>query len=372
MNTTLLPSGLFDLLPPVAAQQAAAVSTLLACMVSYGYEQVRPPLMEFESSLLAGRRAALAGQTFRVVDPLSGAMLGFRPDITLQVARIASSRLAGSPRPLRMAYAGPTLQVRADALKSERMHFQAGLELIGPSTPEADAEVMVIACRAMEALGIRDITLDLNVPGLVPLLLKKEEYENSALLEAIARKDSAMVRSFMPTHAETLIALMSSAGNAPAALASLAELSLPESTSALLVQLGKVIACVEREKLDIAITVDPLESRGFAYHTGIQFSVFAQGARGEVARGGRYMLEESAEEAAGFTLYVDTLLPVLPALMPLKRVYVPYGSLLHETETLRGEGYITVHGVEKVADTQAEAERLGCTFIWQEGNVRNR
>ena len=105
----LLPAGLRDVLPPDAGFEAGVVEHLLGSLAGHGYERVKPPLVEFEESLLAGAGAAMAGATFRLMDPASQRMMGVRADITPQIARIAATRLAGAPRPLRLSYAGEVL-----------------------------------------------------------------------------------------------------------------------------------------------------------------------------------------------------------------------------------------------------------------------
>ena len=130
-NLALLPAGLRDLLPPDAEVEAAAVEAMMGCFAAHGYQRIRPPLLEFEDSLLAGSGAAVAEQTFRLMDPVSQRMMGLRADTTPQVARIATTRLAGAPRPLRLSYAGQCLRVRGHHLAPDRQVAQAGIELIG-------------------------------------------------------------------------------------------------------------------------------------------------------------------------------------------------------------------------------------------------
>ncbi len=91
-NQALLPAGFQDVLPPQAAQEAAVVERLIACFMGRGYERVKPPLLEFEETILAGAGAAVAQQTFRLMDPVSQRMMGLRADMTPQVARIAATR----------------------------------------------------------------------------------------------------------------------------------------------------------------------------------------------------------------------------------------------------------------------------------------
>ena len=105
INPALLPAGLRDLLPPDAETEAASVEALMEVFAAHGYARVKPPLLEFADSLLAGAGGAVAEQTFRLMDPDSQRMMGLRADTTPQVARIAATRLATASRPLRLSYA---------------------------------------------------------------------------------------------------------------------------------------------------------------------------------------------------------------------------------------------------------------------------
>src|SRR5690242_267236 len=109
VHPALLPMGLPDLLPPFAEAEAQVVARLMATLVAHGYERVKPPLLEFEETLLAGTGATMAKDTFRLMDPGSQRMIAIRADMTPQVARIAAFRLKTVPRPLRLCYAGQVL-----------------------------------------------------------------------------------------------------------------------------------------------------------------------------------------------------------------------------------------------------------------------
>src|SRR6201746_2803217 len=109
-NPALLPAALRDLLPPDAETEASSVEALMDVFAAHGYQRVKPPLLEFEDSLLAGSGSAVAEQTFRLMDPDRQRMMGLRADTTPQVARIATARLANAPRPLRLSYSGQCLR----------------------------------------------------------------------------------------------------------------------------------------------------------------------------------------------------------------------------------------------------------------------
>src|SRR5947208_13370789 len=119
-HPALLPAGLYDLLPPEAEIEAEVTARLMGVMASHGYERVKPPLVEFEETLLAGAGAAMASDTFRTTDPTSHHRIGVRADMTPQVARIAATRLSHKPRPLRLSYAGQVLRVKGSEMRPER------------------------------------------------------------------------------------------------------------------------------------------------------------------------------------------------------------------------------------------------------------
>src|SRR5260370_26451836 len=147
-HLALLPGGIYDLLPPEAEMEAAVTARLMGVLGAYGYERVKPPLVEFEETLLSEAGAAMASDTFRMMDPISHRMIGVRADMTPQVARIAATRLLHKPRPLRLSYAGQVLRVKGSQMPPERQIGQAGAELIGASRPGAHVEVVAVAREA--------------------------------------------------------------------------------------------------------------------------------------------------------------------------------------------------------------------------------
>ena len=156
-NKGLLPSGLHDLLPPNAALEDRTIRALIDTFRSFGYDHVKPPLIEFENTLTASEKnggGTLSGQMFRLMDPTSERMMGVRADITLQVARIAETRLKQKARPLRLSYAGEVLRVKGSQLRPERMFAQAGVELIGSNDISSDVEMVVLASNALAAAGL--------------------------------------------------------------------------------------------------------------------------------------------------------------------------------------------------------------------------
>lgn len=363
----LLPAGLGDVLPPMAEQEAAAIETLVASFRSYGYERVKPPLIEFETGLLAGTGAAMAAQTFRLMDPVSQRMMGVRADITVQVARIAATRLAKMPRPLRLSYAGQVLRVKGTQLRPERQFAQVGAELIGIDAATADAEIIILAAEALQNLKVAGLSVDIALPGLVPLILNKGPEISDDLHQALDRRDIDAVTKLGGTAGKTLAALIAACGPVASALAALDKISLPAHTRDIAQRLKDVIHQVAAALPNLTLTVDFVERRGFSYEQGIAFTLFARGVRGELGRGGDYLISiaegSAGEPACGVTLYMDSILRALPVQAPAQRLFLPHDTNPARRTTLQKEGWVTVAGLAKTKDDAAEARRLGCTHI---------
>ncbi|MGE0717855.1 MAG: ATP phosphoribosyltransferase regulatory subunit [Alphaproteobacteria bacterium] len=366
LHPGLLPAGLGDLLPDDAAFEAEVVEQLMGRFAGFGYERVKPPLIEFEESLLSGAGAALASDTFRLMDPVSQRMIGLRADMTPQVARIAATRLAKAPRPLRLCYAGQVLRVSGTQLRPERQFGQVGAELIGVAATAADAEVIALAAEALQRLGVAALSVDLTTPTLVPAVCRAfglDAQTERRVRAAVDRKDAAALDRAASSARAILGRLLAACGPADKALPALADLPLPDEAAREVSALAEVVAAARAVVPTLAITIDPVENRGFEYHTGLSFTIFARGVRGELGRGGRYGIGFGHDEpATGFTLYTDTLLRAVPPPTPRRRVYLPAGTLPVQAAGLRADGWITVQGLDG-APSASEARRLGCSHL---------
>src|SRR5579883_2967078 len=257
-HPALLPTGMRDLLPPEAEAEAQVVARLMATLAAHGYQRVKPPLVEFEETLFAGAGAAMAASTFRIMDPGSHRMIGVRADMTPQIARIAATRLANAARPVRQI-------------------GQVGAELIGAGGPAADVEAIAVAGEGLYAVGVPRLSVDITLPMLVPAVVEAFDIAGerwSALRAALDHKDAAAVAAIAGPAGELLGRLLAAAGPAEMALSLLDKLDLPPRARAERVRLGAVLDGLKEAAPGLKVTVDPVENRGFEYHTGISFTFF--------------------------------------------------------------------------------------------------
>ncbi|HEY1261319.1 MAG TPA: ATP phosphoribosyltransferase regulatory subunit, partial [Stellaceae bacterium] len=374
------PAGMRDLLPPEAETEARVVAQLMATLTAHGYERVKPPLVEFEETLFAGAGAAMTTATFRTMDPASHRMIGVRADMTPQIARIAATRMGRAARPLRLSYAGQVLRVKGSEIRPERQIGQVGAELIGAAGPAADVEAIAVAGEALARIGVPALSVDITLPALVPALTEAHGIagaQAAALRAALDHKDAAAVAAAAGAAGALFGRLLAAAGPAETALAALDRLKLPEAARGERQRLAAVLDGLRSAAPELRATVDPVENRGFEYHTGISFTFFAAGAggrgpQGELGRGGRYQAGDPAspEPATGFTLYTDTILHTLPDPTPEPRLLLPPATEAARARALREAGWITVALLEPAGDRHSQARRLGCTHILDGGVVR--
>ncbi len=373
-SQTLLPEGVRDDLPPWPHYEAALTGRLMACFARHGYDRVAPPLVEFEDSLLSAAGERQAAAMFRVLDPLSGRMMAIRSDMTLQIARVAATRLAALPRPLRLSYSGHVLRVAGTQLRPARQFRQAGVELIGAEGLAADLEIIGLAAEALGELGVDGLSVDLVSPTLVPALARElglSPEAAEAARRALDAKDVATLSAFEPPVRDLLTRLMRATGAAESATEALGRLDLPGAAGGIrdhLVALAKALA---HRHPGLGITLDPGESRGYEYQTGIGFAFFARGGRGELGRGGRYTAiapgAATGEPAVGFSMYLDSLLRVAPPPKATPLLYLPHGTAEAAAAAMREAGWRALPALAVEDDPAAEARRLGCTHILADG-----
>ena len=376
-KTALLPEGLHDSLWGEAEFENIISQKLLSCFSSYGFQQVRPPLVEFEESLLAGTAEKQSLNMFRIMDPVSQRMMALRSDMTGQITRIARTRLGNEPRPLRISYLGDVLRVKGSQLRPERQFTQAGVELIGSDSPQAYIEIILLARDALEQSGVLGLCADLIYPQFVPVLcddLGIGKDQSKLIRSALNAKDIGELSNIEGEIGDITRKLLTASGDAVKSLAELKKLNLPARAAGMLVEIEKLIHTLKMNAPDLNITIDLGEYKDFEYHTGIAFTFFALNVRGELGRGGRYKVNAGSagggESATGFSLYLDSLMRALPELMTVKRIFIPFEFKdMSEIATLRAQGYRTISSLEKEKDINSEAIRLGCEFIWLKGRI---
>lgn len=365
-SDALLPSGFYDILAPEAGHIEAARRTFQEVFERYGYMLVTPPLADFD--------AGDAPERFRLMDQESQRLIALRDDMTPQVVRLAATRLKTAPRPLRLCYSGDVLRARGSQLRPVRQFTQVGAELIGVDNLHAESEVVVMALHSLEAAGVRDVSVDFALPRLMDLVLKNfllSDAEADLVRAALLTRDRSALASLDDSPRRAFEVMLDAVGPASEAIATLQDFSFGGQATAMVAHLDSLIDMVKAAYSDAVITVDPCETLGFGYKSGVAFSLFAKSADGELGRGGRYKIadEQGAEVGIGFSLYLDRVLGVLNKPAMPQRIYAPVDADADFVSRLRQDGHRVVCDFDAVTETGRRAQQLGCSHIIMDGGV---
>ncbi|WP_432768076.1 MAG: ATP phosphoribosyltransferase regulatory subunit [Sphingopyxis sp.] len=362
----LLPEGLRDRLPEQAEAASRVTRALVDAMRAHGYGRVSPPLAEFRETL-GGDDERSARDLLRFTDPVSQRTLALRPDITRQVGRIATSLLAGAPRPLRLCYAGQVVKLRASQLRPAREMLQVGAELIGSDSVAAAREIVTVAIDALDAAGIGPVTLDFTLPDVVDLLADGPlavAIDRQQLRDELDAKDAGALARL---GAEAYLPLLRATGPFDQAIADLRAFDTAGVLTARIDALEAIAAPVRGR---VTLTLDPTERHGFAYQSWFGFQIFVPGQGDAVGRGGGYAIPvgEQEEAAVGFSLYPD---PLIDAGLGAedsadRRIFLSVGHDSDLAASLRADGWQTVAALSDADDARA----LGCGWrLGPEGPV---
>jgi ATP phosphoribosyltransferase regulatory subunit len=361
MSAWVLPDHIADVLPSEARHIEELRRELLDTARGYGYELVMPPLLEHLESLLSGTGEALDLQTFKLVDQLSGRMMGLRADTTPQVARI-DAHLLNRAGVTRLCYCGPVLHTRPDRPHATREPLQFGAEIYGHAGLEADLEALTLALDCVRATQVGELTVDMADARLVRALLAGLPVDAAVLAQvhaALAAKDASalagLTRDFPVASREGLAALVTLYGDA--SVLDEAERRLPSTplVREALANLRWLAGHLEGAR----VSFDLADLRGYAYYTGARFAIYAPGGSDALVRGGRYdevgAVFGRNRPAVGFSLDLRELVAVA-ARPPLRAaVRAPWG----EEPALRAA----------IASLRAQGETVVCVLPGHESEV---
>ncbi len=361
MSAWVLPDHIADVLPSEARHIEELRRDLLDMARCYGYELVMPPLLEHLESLLTGTGEALDLQTFKLVDQLSGRMMGLRADTTPQVARI-DAHLLNRQGVARLCYCGPVLHTRPDKPHASREPLQFGAEIYGHRGLEADLEALLLALDCLKAAEVTGLSVDMNDARIVNALLADVAFAPDRLAQvhaALAAKDASELQSLtrdLPAGPrQGLQALVQLYGDAKVLVE--AEKLLPASAS-----VQEALANLKwlASHLDGArVTFDLADLRGYAYYSGARFAIYAQTASDALVRGGRYdevgAVFGRNRPAVGFSLDIKALIGAVPARSLRAAIRAPWS----ESSALRAA----------IAALRAQGETVVCVLPGHDSEV---
>ena len=354
MQEWLLPEYIEDLLPGEAARVERLRRRILDLFFVHGYELVVPPMLEYLESLLTGTGHDLDLKTFKLVDQLSGRLLGLRADITPQVARI-DAHLLDRKGVTRLCYAGTVLHTQPSGLLRTREPMQIGAEIYGHAGLESDIEIQTLMLRALQATGLNGVHLDIGHVSVFRALITRAgatAQQEADLFQVLQSKDVPALRelsSGFDAATRAALLLLPELYGGPEVLAT-ARARLPDypELTFCLDALGRIGRALSADVKELCF--DLAELRGYHYHSGVVFAAYAGNRPEAIARGGRYdevgRAFGRARPATGFTMDLRELAEMAAKEAGPLRILAPYrpgdAGLQAEIARLRAGGAIVV------------------------------
>ncbi|MCX7189968.1 MAG: ATP phosphoribosyltransferase regulatory subunit [Methylotenera sp.] len=368
MRNWLLPEYIEDVLPAEAARIECLRRTLLDLFRVHGYQYVIPPMLEYMESLITGVGHDLDLATFKVVDQLTGRLMGVRADMTPQVARI-DAHLLNHQGITRLCYAGSVLRTKPDGLALTREPVQLGAELYGHAGVASDIEIQRLLIKALQAVGISQLHIDFSHVNIFGSLIEASAIPaqlEQDLYVALQSKDQSSLtvlsQHLDKTTREALLRLTELNGDKTILLKAAKLLPAIPAIQEALVSLTQVSNALN--DLDVTVSFDLSELRGYHYHSGIVFATYAQGYKGPLALGGRYdevgQAFGRARPATGFSLDLRGLVTAMSPAKSAMAIFAPENddqTLSVKIDSLRAEGHIVI---QELAGFESNLEELNC------------
>ena len=387
VNRWLLPEGVEEILPPRAMRLERLCREIIDLLAGWGYEFVIPPPIEYLESLLTGAGEDLDLQTFKLIDQLSGRLMGVRADITPQVARIDAHRLQRDI-PVRLCYLGSVLHARPGKPGDTRAPMQAGAELYGHAGIASDIEIVRLMLATLARAGLEQPCIDLGHIGLFRALSAASALnaaQQREVFDILQRKAGDELRALykewgVSDPAGLALAALIDFNGDQAILKEAAQRFAGVSAAA-----GQAIAELEAlaaaigDNADILVNIDLAELRGYHYHTGMVYTAFAPGQGEGIAFGGRYddigRAFGRARPATGFSVDVKSLIRFSDQPVAGNTpIFAPAGheqALLEQINALRAAGEVVI---QQLDGQKADARQMGCgrRLVFEDGTWQIR
>ncbi len=377
-----IPRGLRDLLPEEVKIKRNIEHKAARLFRSYGYEEVITPTFEFMEVVEAGAGGNIRKDLFLFMDR-EGGILSLRPEMTVSIARLAATHYREAALPCRFFYLANVFRHVQPHLAQYREFWQVGIELLGASGAEADAEVISIAVKTLQAIGLKDFRLSLNQIGIFNGLLEgsgMNPEERQTIRALIEKKDLVALASVLEglDIDEGLKETIASLPVLHGGLEVLKRIPYVEKNAAASAAVGELLRIYEALQVygvGQHIVVDMGVLRGLDYYTGMVFEGYSPALGYGLLGGGRYdnLVGKFGHQmpATGFALGLDRLALVLQAKEEEPRCCLLGGGDLARrvarADELRSEGYLVemdVQGLGREELQERAGQRPGCQVVY--------
>lgn len=352
-NSWLLPDGVVDVLFEEAQKQEVLRNKLTQRLITHGYQLVDPPMIEYTESLLSDASEDLKRQTFKIIDQLTGRLMGLRADITPQILRIDAQH--GGTGIARYCYAGHVIHTLPSGLFGSRTPLQLGAEIFGCAEFEADIELVDVLLSLIDSLNMKAaLHIDLGHVAIfrrLATLAQLSSSDTEQLMHLYANKNLPELQRVCQslTMGDDFYTLARFGHDMPQLMAKLSADAQQDKQIADAINELQLLKTHLQQVWHCEVSTDVTELTGYHYHTGIVFNGYINSETQPLVRGGRFDGMQSGNQqthqqqpraATGFSMDVSRLLPHIELAAPTI-VVVDYESLKsandNQTQALRSK-----------------------------------
>jgi ATP phosphoribosyltransferase regulatory subunit len=319
---TQIPPGTQILIGRAAHRRRVLERAICSVFEGWSYEEIIPPIFDYYDVFAKGMGAGQEEHIYRFIDR-EGNILALRPEFTSLVAKTVATRLAASPKPIRLFYSGEVLRFEKPKGGRQREFGQIGIEHYGGAGKTADVEILLVAVEAFQRLGIQSFQINLGsvdfFGGIVDRM-ELPEHEMTALKDILNIKnqpglEAMLQRLPLDERRKNILRAVPHLTGGKSVIAEARGLVKNSRSVEALNHLEEIHTIFERLDLARHLTIDLGEIRGFDYYSGIYFRAYVRGLGFEVASGGRYDglpgLFGDDLPAVGFSFSLDRLEQIL-------------------------------------------------------------
>lgn len=330
----------------------------------FGYSEIQTPTFEY-LEVFGDDMSIPTDEAIKFIDT-NGKVLALRPDMTTSISRAVASHLSEEPLPLRLCYHGNVYRSGESYKSAKKREFlQAGAEIIGANTPEADAEVIALTINALLKSGLEDFQIELThsdfIFGIIDCCGLSME-ESKTLRDLLDKKFALGVEEFCSSHniigtnRDILTEVSLYFGNGDEVLSKYRQLDLNPVSKKAIDDLDKVYNILRAYKLEKYITVDLGQIRSFKYYTGVIFRTLTTASAFPICGGGRYDTLGRRFDldlpATGVAIWVDRLTDAILRSRPDMELNTAPDAIIFTSPDKRGEAYLLAQNL------RAEGKRV--------------
>jgi len=316
------PEGMQDILFEQCYFKRKLENSIRKLFLQSGYMEVETPTVEFYDVFSGSQNLIPQEDMFKFTDP-QGRILVLKPDMTIPVARVAATKLKENLWPVKVFYIGNTFSYNEMGGGKQKEYTQAGVEVLGVSSPEADAEIIALAIQALKKAGIEEFQIDIGQVDFFRGLMEQSglsESEAEEVRELIDKKDFVGVEQLVNRHAidselKELILNIPRYFGSTDIIDELARKKVSGKALKALDYLKKILAILDDWGFGQHVSVDLGMVQSLNYYTGIVFRGFTYGVGYPVLSGGRYdnLIQRFGKDcpATGFSLGINMIMTAL-------------------------------------------------------------